>query len=146
MGFSAAGLQSRGRKETRRNKYCDSFTKKQKTGSNPQPTLAPELDELNQFVETVAAEEEVKNPDTSFVTRVFQPDTDDDPGDPDLDILTDFNDEDSEISDSEGLSENGDDGAPFNFQMDPGVIDTLVANVEHAHNAEPMESDRRFGP
>lgn len=47
--------------------------KKQKTGPNPRPTLAPELDELNQFVETVAAEEEVKNPDTSFVTGVFFP-------------------------------------------------------------------------
>ncbi|KAH8882390.1 hypothetical protein GQ53DRAFT_772504 [Thozetella sp. PMI_491] len=115
--------------------------KKQKTGSNPRPTLAPELDELNQFVETVAAEEAVRNPDTSFVTGVLQQDTDDDPGGPDLDILTDFSDEDSEISDSESVIEIGDDGAPFTFRMDPGVIDTLIAEVEHAHNTEPMEND-----
>lgn len=146
MGFSAAGLQSRGRKETRRNRYCDSFTKEAEEELEPPTDACPELDELNQFVETVAAEEEVKNPDTSFVTRVFQRDTDDDPCDPDLEILTNFDDEDSEISDSEGLSENEDNCAPFTVQMDPGVIDTLIAEVEHAHNAEPMKNDRRFGP
>jgi hypothetical protein len=57
-----------------------------------------------------------------------------------------FNDEDSEISDSESVSEIGDDGAPLTFRMDPGVIDTLIAEVGHAHNTEPMENDRRFRP
>lgn len=39
---------------------------------------------------------------------------------------------------SESVSENGDDGAPFTFRMEPGVIDTPIAEIEHAHNAEPM--------
>jgi hypothetical protein len=90
LGFSATGLQSRGGKKRAGTDIATPSQKKQKTGSNPRPTLAPELDELNQFVETVAAEEEVKNPDTSFVTGVFQQGTDDDPGDLDLDILTEL--------------------------------------------------------
>jgi len=74
-GSQLQNFKARGGKKRAGTDIATPSQKKQKTGPNPRPTLAPELDELNQFVETVATEEEAKNPDTSFVIVVFQQDT-----------------------------------------------------------------------
>lgn len=108
------------------------------------PTLALELDELHDFVETVIAEEDIKNPDTSFFTEDPRQDTDDDLGEQDLETFSDFNDVNSEVSDSESVNDNKDDGTLGYLQMDPEVISTLIAGVKRAHNLEVEEHDCRF--
>jgi hypothetical protein len=89
----------------------------------------------------VAAEEEVKNPDTSFVIEDSLQDTDDERGEQDLETLSDFDDIDSEISGSDSASDNGDDCTFGCRQMSPEVIDALIAEVKRAHNSKDEEYD-----
>lgn len=95
--------------------------KKKRTTPKALPTLAPELDELHNFVETLAAEEVIKDPDISFDTEGPQQDTDSDLSEPD-------------------------DDTPNGLQMDPEVITKLIAEVEGAHNSEPEENACRLIP
>ncbi|KAH6981350.1 hypothetical protein BKA56DRAFT_673753 [Ilyonectria sp. MPI-CAGE-AT-0026] len=121
-----------------------SSQKRKRTTPKTLPTLARELDELHNLVEIVVAEEEIKNPDTSFFTEDPRQDTDDDLGEQDLETFSDFDDVDSEVSDSESVNDNGDDGTLGCLQMCPEVIDTLIAEVERAHNCETEEHDFEF--
>jgi hypothetical protein len=121
-----------------------SSQKRERTTPKALPTLALELDKLHNFVEDVMAEEEIKNPDTSFFTEDPRQDTDDDLGEQDLETFSDFDDVDSEVSDSESVNDNEDDGMLGYLQMGPEVIDTLIAGVKCAHNSEAEEHDCRF--
>lgn len=97
------------------------------------------LDEYHNFVETVVAVEQIKNSNTSVLTKGVRQDTGDDVGEQDLEAFSDLDDEDSEASDSESVNDNGDDGTPCCVQMDLKVINTLIAEVERAHSSEAEE-------